>query len=108
MNRRYFLRISTIVILSKPLFGILLPGCSKDQKQEKDPCSDLKGLSQEQIELRKEFVYVDKTPYPEKRCDNCSLWIIPKNNKPCGGCQLMEGPFHPAGYCDEWISNAEG
>ncbi len=89
-----------------PLAGSVLAGglviaCTK---QKQDPCSDLTGLSEEDKTVRTELEYVAQSPYPEKVCDNCAVWIKPEEGKPCGGCEIMEGPVHPKGYCNSWIA----
>jgi hypothetical protein len=65
-------------------------------------CDDLSNISQSEIDKRDVYGYVDETPYPEFRCDNCSLYIPPGEEGNCGGCVLFEGPVFAAGYCDYW------
>jgi hypothetical protein len=65
-------------------------------------CDDLSNVSQSEIDKRDVYGYVDETPYPEYRCDNCSLYIPPGEEENCGGCVLFEGPVFAAGYCDYW------
>jgi hypothetical protein len=65
-------------------------------------CDDLSNVSQSEIDKRDVYGYVDETPYPENRCDNCSLFIPPGAEESCGGCVLFEGPVFAAGYCDYW------
>ena len=65
-------------------------------------CDDLTNVSQSEIDKRDVYGYVDETPYPEFRCDNCSLYIPPGEEGHCGGCVLFEGPVFAAGYCDYW------
>lgn len=67
------------------------------------PCNDTSGLTDADINLREEtFKYVNETPYPEKRCDNCQLYIEPEAGSQCGGCSLFKGPVAPGGYCNSW------
>ena len=73
-----------------------------DQAASNDPCSDTSGLTEQQKQTREQFDYVAETPNPEKRCDNCALWVKPEGDNPCGGCTLVQGPIHPAGYCTAW------
>ena len=106
MNRREFFttftQIGTLALLG--LFTFL--GCEKKKNEEKaeikDPCNDLRGVSDEEIALRKSYKYVEKTPFPEKNCKNCDFWIEPEEGKQCGGCDLFEGPIHANAYCDAW------
>lgn len=69
-----------------------------------DPCSDVSELSQAEIQGRESLNYVAETPNPEQRCDNCALWIEPRGGSPCGGCSIMAGPIHPAGWCSAWVA----
>jgi hypothetical protein len=115
MKRKEFLQS----ILSLSLVGwgsqFLFSGCggknedqvSTEKTSTKDPCEDLSGLTQEDLEVRENFEYVHQTPYPEKRCDNCSLWISPKEGEPCGGCQIINGPIKAEGYCTAWVAAEE-
>ena len=102
-------KITRIEFLKKlPLLGIafvgtglILQSCSKS-KTDEDPCSDLSKLTEEEKQTRKDFEYVAKTPFPNKLCSNCALWITPETGKVCGGCDIMEGPINPNGYCNVW------
>lgn len=69
---------------------------------KKNPCDDLTGVSAEDIEKRKKLAYVNKTPIPDSRCSNCTLYLPPVKDKPCGGCMLFKGPVRPEGYCAYW------
>jgi hypothetical protein len=72
------------------------------EAQQKNPCDDLAGVSPEEIEKRKKLAYVNKTPIPDSRCNNCTLFIPAAKDKPCGGCMLFKGPVRPEGYCAYW------
>jgi hypothetical protein len=73
-----------------------------EQIEQKNPCDDLTGVSAEEIEKRKKLAYVNKTPIPDSHCSNCTLYIPPGKDKPCGGCMLFKGPVRPEGYCAYW------
>lgn len=75
---------------------------AQGEAQQKNPCDDLTGVSAEEIEKRKKLAYVNKTPIPDSRCSNCTLYIPPAKDKPCGGCMLFKGPVRPEGYCAYW------
>jgi hypothetical protein len=75
---------------------------SQIEAQQKNPCDDLTGISAEEIEKRKKLAYVTKTPIPDSHCSNCTLYIPPAKDKPCGGCMLFKGPVRPEGYCAYW------
>ncbi len=70
--------------------------------QEKNPCDDMTGVSAEELEKRKKLAYVNKTPIPDSHCSNCTLYIPPAKDKPCGGCMLFKGPVRKEGYCAYW------
>lgn len=72
------------------------------EAQQKNPCDDLTGTSAEEIEKRKKLAYVNKTPIPDSHCSNCTLYIPPAKDKPCGGCMLFKGPVRQEGYCAYW------
>lgn len=67
-------------------------------------CMDTSGLTEEQIQQRENTNYVDETPNEDMRCDNCQLYTEPEEGAQCGGCQVVPGPIHPAGYCDLWVA----
>jgi hypothetical protein len=109
MNRRVFFVKSAQ--LGAAVFSGVSPfmGCENKQKKNfkedakvKDPCSDLSGLTEEDIKFREGYKYVSKTPYPEKNCKNCEFWTEPEEGNLCGGCDLFEGPVHAKGYCEGW------
>jgi hypothetical protein len=70
------------------------------------PCADVSGLTEADLTMRNETLkYVADTPDPEKRCDNCKFWQPAEEaGAPCGTCQLIKGPIHPAGYCTSWFT----
>jgi hypothetical protein len=72
------------------------------QPVKKNPCDDLSGVSADEIEKRKKLAYVTKTPIPDSHCSNCTLYLPPAKDKPCGGCLLFKGPVRPDGYCAYW------
>jgi len=68
----------------------------------KTECDDLAGLDQSELDKRETYGYVEETPYPENRCENCSLFIPPEEEGACGGCVLFQGPVFDDAYCDYW------
>jgi hypothetical protein len=89
--------------------GLVLNACgSSDTKETKeeafvgDPCENMAGITGEEIAKRKQLGYVNKSPIPENRCDNCQLYIPPKSDKECGGCMLFKGPVYAEAYCTYW------
>ncbi len=66
-------------------------------------CTDVSGLTPEEIQMRESLQYTDRSPYPDKICANCQLYIPAESPNQCGGCQLIKGPIHPDGYCTSWV-----
>ena len=115
ISRKEFIQIIGYGLASVGSFSLLIR-CSgkgkgsaqktnnnKNSETTSDPCGDLTGLTKPEIEVRKNFDYVFKTPYPDKRCDNCKLWIAPAPGKVCGGCRIIKGPINPGGHCTAWV-----
>ena len=111
MNRRMFIR--DLLHSSTTLFstGLFLTGCGRGKSNEKmepdagasnDPCSDLSGVSENDLELRTKFAYVKESPIVDNQCSNCNLYLPPKEGGACGGCLLFKGPVYPSGYCTYW------
>lgn len=72
------------------------------QPATKNPCDNMEGVSAEEQAKRKKLAYVNKTPIPDSHCSNCTLYIPPGKDKPCGGCMLFKGPVRSEGYCAYW------
>lgn len=109
-RRRFTIKFlfSSAVVLST---GILLGCCARKNTEEEaksnpptsaDPCSDLSGVSENDLELRKKFAYVKESPIADNQCNNCNLYLPAKEDMPCGGCMLFKGPVHASGYCTYW------
>jgi hypothetical protein len=87
---------------------LLLIGISSCETKEKkagtltNPCFDYSELSEEDLAKRKSLGYVEKAPTENKHCGNCNLWLPPKNDDPCGRCQLFKGPAPAEAYCTYW------
>ena len=67
-----------------------------------DPCSNLSGVSAEEIKKRNDLAYVPESPIPDNQCNNCNLYLPPKEEQACGGCMLFKGPVQAGGYCTYW------
>lgn len=93
-----------IKIFSLPL--LLSVGCGGEPgKQEPyvpQSCDDYSGLAPADLDLRKGFGYVDKSPIAESKCKNCNLFRPPGAQEVCGGCTLFKGPVYEEGYCTYW------
>ncbi len=111
INRKNF--IKKISIGGVILFGgsTLLSACGgKDNgklpqttQKANSPCADVSGLTDAELATRTSNDYTVASPYNDKMCGTCNLFILPKGNKPCGTCQVVKGPISPQGYCKLWI-----
>ena len=104
ISRKAFLGKISMLGLAGAGAGVFLKGCGNgEEAAEADPCADLSGLSESDIQLRETLQYVAETPNPQERCDNCEYWIDDQHGPQCGGCTLFAGPVHPAGWCVSWV-----
>ena len=69
-------------------------------------CEGYAALDGAALQQRQSLNYVDVTPTPGQRCDNCRFYNAPEGGSPCGGCQLFPGPVAPAGWCQSWVAAA--
>lgn len=112
IEKKSFTRRDFVKSLS--IFGVaglgassVLTACGGDSEQAADdPCGDVSGLTEQEIQTREMFQYVAETPNPEERCDNCEFWQPDDFESPCGGCTLFKGPVAPAGWCNSWVAKS--
>ncbi len=92
------------------LMLVFLSSCQVSEK-ETDPdrteagkgsCEDLSQVPEHDLKVRQTFAYVKESPIAENRCDNCKLWLPPKEGRDCGACLLFKGPVFASGYCTYW------
>ena len=79
--------------------GALSVGC---KRAETCPPSQ---LAQEDAKLRETLHYTDRSPDPDKLCNGCQQYL-PNTDADCGGCKLIKGLIHPAGYCAAFSSKS--
>ena len=109
-SRRTFIRKLACAPILTAGGGLLLAACGSGQTEKNqqeteavsDPCSDLSGISAEEIQKRESLGYVEETPIPDNRCNNCNLYLPPGENQACGGCMLFKGPVYAEAYCTYW------
>lgn len=65
-------------------------------------CNDLATLTKDEIALRDKLGYVQESPLPDNQCQNCNLFLPPKEGHKCGGCMLFKGPVFVQAYCTYW------
>jgi hypothetical protein len=73
--------------------GALSSGCRR--RSETCPPSSLDPAD---AKLRETLHYTDHSPDPQKLCNGCTQYIQ-NTDADCGGCKIMKGLIHPAGYC---------
>lgn len=120
LNRRQFLERAAMLGALATGAGTLLSACEPSgsspttgstrkgntEAGESVSCDDLSGLSEAQIATRTNNAYVEETPKPEQRCDNCALYTQPDSSAECGGCTVVAGPINPGGWCRIWAPAA--
>jgi High potential iron-sulfur protein len=82
------------LLLCSAAFGAsaLAPAC---KRSETCPPSQ---LTAEDTKLRETLHYTDRSPNPDKLCNGCQQYL-PNTDADCGGCKVIKGLIHPAGYC---------
>lgn len=117
LSRRDFLQRAAVLGALGVSAGQILMACqpSKDGANKtpaaggdkpaggKLSCTDTTGLNETQIATRTANGYVDQTPKPAQKCDNCSLYKAAPAPGTCGGCAVVAGPIHPDGWCKIWV-----
>jgi len=99
ISRREMIKRSLLLGAIAAGSGHLLAACGDDG----GTCGDLSGLNSQQRQTRTTLEYVEATPFPDKRCDNCQLYVAPAQGSSCGTCQVVAGPVTPAGHCKSWV-----
>lgn len=76
----------------------LLVGTSGCKKAQPLSCTNLQGLTPEEVQARTTLGYVDQTTDPTKQCSTCTQWVEPAGEG-CGSCKVLKGPMNPNGFC---------
>jgi hypothetical protein len=87
----------SLLIASASALGLV--GASGCKTAGPASCTDVSGLTPEERKVRTTLDYTDRTPVPGKPCIKCVQYVPPASSGQCGGCKVMKGPVHPAGYC---------
>jgi len=111
LNRKDFLKKFSLMGVAAVGASSLITACGGGSSESPapaparsaaDPCTDVSGLSETDLQMRSNVNYVEVTEIPEQRCDNCQLYTQPSNGG-CGGCLLFAGPVTAAGWCSSWV-----
>jgi hypothetical protein len=89
LRRRELLRRSLAV------GGAFALGCRG--KRAPPACTDVTGLSPDDVRARETLLYVDRAADPARSCDRCAQFL--EAPRGCGGCRTLRGPISPAGSC---------
>jgi len=75
-----------------------------ESKPKELHCTNTSSLTDEEVKARQTLEYADKSPDPQKMCDNCQQFILPPSGKGCGTCKVVKGPINPKGHCKSWLA----
>jgi hypothetical protein len=95
-------RRSLIGLAGVTVIGAALAGCG--QKQAGLRCSDPDKLTDDEINMRNSFQYVEQASNAAQACGGCAFFDAgPNSGAPsCGECRLLKGPVNPKGHCTSW------
>jgi hypothetical protein len=87
-----------------------LAACGKNENkageataaQAPSACDDLSAVSESDLATREKLGYVKTSPIADNQCQNCNLFLPPKEGEKCGGCMLFKGPVFAEAYCTYW------
>lgn len=77
-------------------------GCSKGPSS----CTDVSGLTPDQVNTRNTLGYEDTSTQAGKNCAKCQQFVAPPSEDKCGTCKVLPGPVHPNGYCRAFTPKA--
>ena len=89
MERRQFLLVLATVSCSKKQFT----------------CTDVTGLTPDDIQARTTLAYSDFSTDVKKTCATCQQFVE-ANKEGCGTCKILKGPVHPNGSCKSFALKA--
>lgn len=100
LSRRDSLKALVVLPASAALAAACQSGPAMPER-----CDDVSTLSDPEKMARNALQYTDRTPYPDKKCRDCTHYTVPAMETQCGGCKVVKGPIHPEGYCTSWVKN---
>ena len=120
ISRKEFLQRCALMGAAVVGGGSFLAGCGGGDKGDSgqqtvskttgaaDPCGDTTGLTEADLQMRKNLKYVAVSAEEGKNCANCKFYLADQFGEQCGGCQLFKGPVHPKGNCSSWFAMDQG
>ncbi len=79
-------------------------GAGCDHKPKEPHCTDETGLTPDEVTARHTLEYAEKSPDPQKMCDNCQQFVPNPTGRGCGTCKVVKGPINPKGHCKSWLA----
>ena len=76
--------------------------CKSPKKKTSNSCQDLSDLKDSELTVRNQLGYVDQSPFEDRTCANCQLFVASEQAVDCGSCLAMKGPVMNQGYCTVW------
>lgn len=102
ISRRSFMARGLMLGAVAGATGAILQGCGGGGSDLQ--CTDTAALTPQELATRQSLEYVDRTPFPDKRCSACRFYQPAPSQAVCGGCTLIKGPIHPDGYCKSYVA----
>jgi hypothetical protein len=114
VSRKDFFKQFGLMGLGAVGAGAILTACGGGSAEQKpaaeaatapDPCSDVSGLDENALAMRKNLEYVDVSAVDGQNCANCQL-VKAADANGCYGCLLFAGPVTANGWCKNWVVKA--
>jgi hypothetical protein len=106
MDRKDFFKQFGLMGAAAVGAGALLTACGGGESAAVDPCTDLSGLAQGDLDMRNNLGYVAKSTTEGQNCTNCQLLKAAEAGSSCNGCLLFKGPVTAEGWCKNWVAKA--
>lgn len=112
VSRKVFFKQFGLIGIAAVGAGAVLTACGGGASEQKpaaaaapDPCTDLTGVDENALAMRKNLEYVDVSTVDGQNCANCQL-LKPAEAGGCIGCLLFAGPVTTNGWCKNWVVKA--
>jgi len=110
VSRKDFFKQFGLMGLGAVGAGALLTACGGGGSESKaeaapDPCTDVSGLDENALAMRKNLEYVEVSAVEGQNCANCQL-VKAADANGCSGCLLFAGPVTAGGWCKNWVVKA--
>ena len=107
VSRKDFFKQFGLMGLGAVGAGALLTACGGGGSESKaeaapDPCTDVSGLDENALAMRKNLEYVEVSAVEGQNCTSCQL-VKAADANGCSGCLLFAGPVTAGGWCKNWV-----